>query len=195
MNLVFDLDDTLLDTYPLLIAALNAHTGQDLCPHTQWSYDLPRLYSMSMADIQAVFVRAQVLENAQWLGNAREFNAAVWRWADAGHQVYFCTARGWHSAATKVSTASISHAGQIPHELVVVQYHDNKAQILQDLGIKPDVFVDDNYRQVVNANAVGATSWLYRRRWNFMDIWGNSVDNQLDLVQAVDHSIVQRQGA
>ncbi len=196
MNLVFDLDDTLLNTYPLMVAALNNHTGKDYPPHTLSTYNLPELYSIPQRKVQEVIVQAKILERVDWLENPTIFGQAAERWVSEGHQVVFCTARAWHPNAEQVSRKTLDGAGTFPYQLVIVNHGDGavKAQALNACNIQPHVFVDDNYSQVVGAHRAGATSWLYRQRHNYLHIWGNSVHDHAGLIAAVDTSIAARLG-
>jgi hypothetical protein len=196
MNLVFDLDDTLLDTLPGMVAALNTATGKDYDASTMTTYDLPSLYGIDPVEVQRIIVAHRVLENVKWLEPHNVLRAAFWRWACEGHQIVFCTARAWHPNAHEVTDSNLTANGDFPCEVVIVNHGDGyvKADALIARGLAPHVFVDDNYRQVVGAHKAGATSWLRRRRHNTLNLWGNTIYAQEGIVTAVDRSIESRRG-
>lgn len=188
-NIVFDFDDTLVNLQPLLVAALNAATGQQHSAESQWTYNLSIMYNMPVTDVWDVLRSAKVLENVQWLIDPFVFQRAVWNWAADGHNIFVCTSRGWHPDALALTDATLAHAGELPVEVIVTEYGTSKADALAARGIRPDVAVDDLLHNVKAFNAAGAHAWLLRRRWNYLDVWGNSITSPDGIIAAVDSSL------
>lgn len=190
-NIICGLDNTLMTTAPLMVAQLNSLTGQAHNHQTLYSYNLPNVYALPFDVIQDCFVKQQVLEHAQWTGDQKVWNAAVWNWLANGHQVVYCTARGWHPNAHAITLKHTCAVGEIPVELLVVNGED-KTQALLRQGIKPHVFLDDNYDHVVSAHKAGARSILFGQAWNYLKIWGNRVLDQHEAIQAISAALAAR---
>lgn len=193
-NIVLDLDDTLMSTASHLLTALNRLTGQVHSPQTLWSYDLSSIYLLPPDVIQECFREQKSLEHVEWSGDQSVWNAHVWRWSEAGHQVIYCTARGWHPEAESITTHHLIREGETPVELVIVPHGVSKIEALSQRGIKPHVFADDLYANVIDAHHAGARSILFGQPWNHLNVWGNRVLNQQELVEAVDAALEARTG-
>lgn len=193
-NIICDLDDTLMTTAPLMVAALNSLTGQSHNHQTLYSYDLPNVYTLPSDVIQDRFVEQQVLERAQWTGDQKLWNAAVWNWAVQDHRVIYCTARGWHPGAWQETMKHLCAVGETPCDLVIVNHGEDKTEALLRQGIKPHVFLDDSYDHMMSAHKAGARSILFGQSWNHLKIWGNRVLNQHEAIQAIDAALAARMG-
>lgn len=193
-NIVFDLDDTLMSTARLLVAALNSLTGQAHNHNTLYSYDLSSVYLLPTDVIQDCFRDQKSLEQVEWSGDQTVWNSHVWRWSEQGHNVVYCTARGWHPDAAAITDQHLMRVGETPCEVVIVPHGESKITALAHRGINPHVFVDDVYSHVIEAHHAGARSILFGQPWNHLNIWGNRVLSQQELVEAVDAALDARTG-
>jgi 5'(3')-deoxyribonucleotidase len=192
MNLVFDLDDTLIEATKEIVAALNRVTGKAMNHQFLWNNDLSAVYERPMDEIQTLMVEHLCLERSVWSDTQLSWNHAVWRWAEAGHNVFYCTARDWHPDAKAITDRHLAAAGETPGTAVIVPYGVLKTEFLLNNNIRPDIMVDDSFEQVVNAATNGCTSLLFSRPWNNLKTWGNRVCNQAEIIQMVDAKIVER---
>jgi hypothetical protein len=191
-NIVVDLDDTLMDFVVHAIHALNKHTSIQRDPQTLWTYDLGLLYSLPHSTIHQVMLERCVLESANWSDSQVEWNHNVWRWSAEGHQVIYCTARGWHPEAEAITTQQTCAAGEVPVKFVICDYAQSKADALAAAKIVPHIFVDDQYKHVVELSKRGAKTLLVSRPWNYMNIWGGRVLDQLDIVTSINQLLNER---
>lgn len=193
-NIVVDLDDTLMDFVVHACHALNKHTSIKRDPQTLWTYDLGALYSLPHTTVHEVMLERKVLESATWSDSQAEWNRHVWRWSADGHQVVYCTARGWHPEAEAITNQHIMAAGEVPVSLVICDYNQSKVEALAKANIVPHIFVDDQYAHVVEMSKRGAATLLVSKPWNHLNVWGGRVLDQLDIVTSINQLLNDRLG-
>jgi hypothetical protein len=180
---VVDIDDTLLDSAPVFVSALNAATGLSYGVEHLWTYDLARLYNLSVSEVHEVFVSASCLEQTAWLPTKAAWSDFSKQFVDSGHQLVYCTQRGWHPHGAEITVAALDGCAGLVHS---IPFDVSKLDWLESNGYRPDVFVDDNFAYVTGASKrFNSYALLSSRTWNFMNTWGLRTDSTASIVNHI----------
>lgn len=161
---IFDVDDVIANLSQLLRPALNLATGLRLSINEWTTYDLSRLYPMSMEDILDLMARQRLLERAEPLPGTvhwiRHLHAQ-------GARIHFATARGFHPKG-KAITETWMECHRIPfHSVIVTEQGESKADACRHLG-RVAMMVEDYDRHLDVAEASGRFDQLLLvdKPWN-----------------------------
>lgn len=184
MNLVFDLDDTLLDFTTHATEDCNAATGKTLCDTHGNNYGAH--WGMCDTELCAVWSAARTLERARWHGCQTEWNHCVRRWHAEGHRIVYATARGWHPAGAAITRLQLDAAGATPYTLVVTRPGECKTAALRARGTRAHIMVEDNLTHANAATRDGASVVIRTQRWNEHAVGRPRANSTRTIALAVD---------
>jgi hypothetical protein len=162
----FDADDVLTKTSVQIERAMFKLTGMHL-PWTSWTdHDFVKKYNLGaerIPEMLAIWREERILERAEIYAGARE---AMERVVDSKRKVGVITARGWHEKGREI-TAAMIEAERLPvSDLMVIEYHESKAELLEATGKRIAGFADDTVRHVHECSAKGIPAVLVSHPWN-----------------------------
>lgn len=159
-TIVLDIDDTMVPSLDVQIHCISQEHGKTYSVEDLRAVDYHwlKFSNMTADQLQEVFIRRQLLERVKFYEQARPmWEVCIADWKAAGHEVLFCTARDWHPNALEITKNLLGTAiwMRAPIFLVPHDHSRSKVERLHDIGVHPDVFVDDNPREIKAAADVG----------------------------------------
>lgn len=183
--LVIDVDDTLTNSAPSFLASLDRRSRFNGDYERVFNFDLRHTYpDLTIEDMHQAWIEDKVLESVPWYGDKEAWIKLSQRLGSAGHDIVYCTSRGWHPDAHAITADSLKGA----HGTVVVTpVFDTKAAVMSAMGLTPDLYIDDNFHNVMSMyKAFGCLSVLMYRPWNYLELWANRIDSPEGLHQVIE---------
>lgn len=163
-NVVFDLDDTLLDFKTQIMNSI--HQEHDMYHHwSTWKdYNLFKTYDLTSKQLRDTWVKHKCIQNADVFPYARQVLIEA---KERGFNVVLVTARGWHPNGDKLTAEWLKRYDMPYDDLVVTMPGQNKMKSLT--GYDSFEFgIDDHVRNCVDFRESGKFKKVYliNAPWN-----------------------------